>query len=478
MSAEAAGSTGAVRLGLMRDSSSALTSDITLHELHGTKESPMNRTFRRGRRLGVVAAALTVVVLAGCSSSPAGGGTNAGGGDEKVTIRFAWWGSDTRHAITKEVIDLFEKEHPNITVEPEFSAFDSYFDKLATSAASGDLPDIVQMTDPFVYQYIDNSQLLDLNEVSEQLPTDDMSEASLAPVTVDDQIFGAPTGLSGFSIVVDPQAFTDAGVEIPDDTSWSWDDYIDIAKEIKAATGVTGAQIPMYIQPSTAWIRQQGEDWYAKDGTELGFKPDTLADYFEWVLKLRDSGATDSPEQAVENLSSGGAIEQSPIALHTGATQMLSVNQLGALEAASGRETELLLFPGEADADEVGAWATPAQYFTISAKSEHPAEAAELINFLLNTPESASILKFDRGVPASETVLTAITPELTPVETRIGDYITEVTDLDPSPLARPNPDAASAQTDIFDRVNQDVLFGRITPEEAGQRMFDELSAAL
>ena len=105
---------------------------------------------RRGRVAAFVAVSTAIVLsLAGCgssdsssSSSPAGSGGAAASG-EPVTLRFAWWGSDSRHKTTQKVIDAYEAEHPNVTINGEFGEFSGYWDKLATATAAGDAPDII-----------------------------------------------------------------------------------------------------------------------------------------------------------------------------------------------------------------------------------------------------------------------------------------------------------------------------------------------
>ena len=44
--------------------------------------------------------------------------------EEKVTLRMAWWGSQTRHDRTVQVIEMYEKAHPNVKIEYEFFSFD------------------------------------------------------------------------------------------------------------------------------------------------------------------------------------------------------------------------------------------------------------------------------------------------------------------------------------------------------------------
>ena len=57
--------------------------------------------------------------------------------DEPVTIRITWWGGQTRHDLTQQVLDLYTSEHPNVTFEAVPSGWDGYFEKLATDTATG-----------------------------------------------------------------------------------------------------------------------------------------------------------------------------------------------------------------------------------------------------------------------------------------------------------------------------------------------------
>ena len=96
--------------------------------------------------LTMAAAMFGTTLLASCGGSSGGSGNNesgeSGSSDEKITLRFSWWGGDDRHEATLAVIDAYEKEHPNITIEAEYSSYDGYAEKKTTEFASGTAPDI------------------------------------------------------------------------------------------------------------------------------------------------------------------------------------------------------------------------------------------------------------------------------------------------------------------------------------------------
>ena len=56
--------------------------------------------------------------------------TDSGEDGEDVEISVTWWGSDTRHTITLDMIDAFEEKYPHIKVNPEYGSPDGYWDKL------------------------------------------------------------------------------------------------------------------------------------------------------------------------------------------------------------------------------------------------------------------------------------------------------------------------------------------------------------
>ena len=86
-------------------------------------------------------AAVMAVSLAACGGSSAGesgSGENSGGnsggntdasgasgssGDEKVELKFSWWGGDARHQAMLNAIELYQEKNPNVVVEGEYQGF-------------------------------------------------------------------------------------------------------------------------------------------------------------------------------------------------------------------------------------------------------------------------------------------------------------------------------------------------------------------
>jgi multiple sugar transport system substrate-binding protein len=95
----------------------------------------------------------------------------AGGQTEgqMASIRF-WYHFDNPDAAVTPLVQKFEKENPNIKVSPEFIAWDVYNQKLLTSVAAGNPPDVSQIKLWWQPQLVEMGALLDLSDYVAKWP--------------------------------------------------------------------------------------------------------------------------------------------------------------------------------------------------------------------------------------------------------------------------------------------------------------------
>jgi multiple sugar transport system substrate-binding protein len=272
------------------------------------------------------------------AEEPAGDGGEVS--EEPVTIRFTWLGSDERAATTQQVIEEFQKEYPHITVQGEPKSFDGYFDTLATQMAAGDAPDVITFGGSYVLEYGARGALVDLNTLS----TMDMSpfnESILASSTVDGVVYGAPTGGNTVAVIANPAIFEAAGVEMPDDDSWTWEEFVQIANDISAGTpeGTYGVEMRPYDVLGAYAAQQTDGGLYNMDGG-LEATPDVLEAYWDMELSLLDGGGMPSAELTSEVMMAG--VEQTLMGQGKSAMIMGYSNQVGDYATASGQDLVLL----------------------------------------------------------------------------------------------------------------------------------------
>ncbi|SDK90525.1 carbohydrate ABC transporter substrate-binding protein, CUT1 family [Glycomyces sambucus] len=429
-----------------------------------------NLTRRALGRAGLLAAA-PAPLLASCGI---GGGGEMVLSDEPVELRLSWWGSDLRAQQTNEAIAAFEKQYPNITVRGEYKEFGAYWDGLATTFAANDSPDVVQMDEQYFNSYSARGALVDLNEAGEFLDLSKIEPDLLFTGQVDGAQFALPIGSSVLAFAVNADMFAQYGMELPDDTTWTWDDYAAIAAELDARGGgdITGSGITGGVDVGSVryWARQRGNELFGADG-DVTLDPDLLVGLWEYYLGLIESGATDTPEQMVED--TGAGVEGGGLATGRTAFGQIHNTQISALRQGSGADMRLLQLPQHDGTP--GNFIKPGMYWAVSAGSAHPAESALLVDFLVNTETAADILGTERGVPANTEILAYLAPQLDESEQIAVDYLAATVPGEPLIVV---PNGASSVNPLLTRLGQEVYFGQTSPEDAAEAFITELQGEI
>ena len=422
----------------------------------------------RLRRTAAAALAASFL-LSACSSAA----DPAADGDSPVTIRFAWWGNDTRAKDTLKVLEAFEAEFPHIKVAPDYSEFGGYWDKMATQTAGRDAPDLFAMSGSYPSEYASRGALLDLSEVSDEIDTSAFAEGTVELGQIDGTQYTVTAGVNAMSMVIDPVVFEAAGVELPDDETWTWEDYIDLAAEISAKSpdGTYGTT-PMTNDSFLAvWARQHGEELYTDDGTSVAMSEGTLADWFDMYVSLMENGGAPEASAAVEDINSGSP-EQTLMGL---GRQGMKISWSNQMNAYAGNGLMMMKLPGESQ--KPGSWLRSSMEYAISSTSEHPREAAQLLNYLVNNEEAAKVIKLDRGMQANLDIRSKVLPLLDETKQQEAVYLDRVGAMNVTPPA-PLPPGSSETLKILDRQLFEVLFGRLSVEEAATAFMAEVNANL
>lgn len=401
----------------------------------------------------------------------------SGSEDGEVVLRFSWWGNDERVQITNEAIEAFEEANPGIRVETESIDFESYFDRLATSVAANDEPDVITMGGAYPREYADRGVLLDLSEVSDHLDVGTLDEKALSNGEFDGAVYGVPTGVNSFAVVANPALFEEAGVELPDDDTWSWDDYVEIAEQISAGTpdDVYGTEDP--TQPDTLDLyanQHTGAGLYSPEGG-IAIEPETVHQWLEMTTGMEGSAAPDS--NTTVEYAAESAPEQTLLGEGRAGMKLAWSNQLVGFREGSGEEMVLLRAPGETTEQSPGMWLQASQLYTISEGSDHPEEAAMLVDFLVNDPAAADIIVSDRGIPSNPDLRDHLEDGLGDTEAVEFDFIDRVTEHVEGDIVI-GPTGSTESVDLLRRINETVLFGEQTSEQGAEQFVTDLTDAV
>ncbi|ABS03709.1 ABC transporter substrate-binding protein [Kineococcus radiotolerans] len=427
-----------------------------------TLQGPLTRR----HLLGLGAATATTLGLAACGVSP----QQTGQGSPEGTIRFAWWGNDSRQKIFTEFAGGFDGG----TVKVEPSEYSGYGDRLSVQAAGKNLPDVLWMPANLALTYATRGALYDLGT----LPEGTIDYSAFDPQVVESwKLGGKQYGpvYSQYSTCtqVDTTAMAAVGIQdLPDDESWTWDDLSTLAADYARAKGEGNwgiANQSTFYQHAHLWIRQQGAEVFTPDG-KIGFDVDVLGSWFAWWQKATDAGGV-MPTQI-----SAGKTQWTQTGGKT-ALYLVQLNQFQDNASFSG-ENELQLVKSP-----VAAGAAPDyqfKYYTrlcSGANTTSPELAGQFINFSLNDPSNADVVGLASGIPSNPEIVAAIKAAADPTAMKI----LEMTDrIDEQPMrARPEPPVGGAnwQT-LVEKAGDDIFNGGVAIDAAVQEGIATLQAAL
>jgi multiple sugar transport system substrate-binding protein len=408
----------------------------------------------------VISLALIFIIVFG--NSPI---TTKAQGPEPVTLRFSWWGNPTRDERTNQVIALFEEQYPWITVEAESSSWDDYWVLMQSQGEGGNLPDLIQNDYSRIQTWVANGWLYPLDEfiADGTIDLSNVSEPIVNSGQIDDQQYGISVGSNSLGIMLDLDDFEAADMAIPAE-DWTWNDFEQVCLDLhetldkwciggNTVTWATWWSVPLGY----------GESFYTPDHRALGYTHDqAYIDLLNMFLRLQDAGAVPSHIEASDMLAEDAIIGGQASMADLWSNMMIgSWNQAG-----ENRHFKMIHLPRPADGCCSSNYLKPSQFFTIGANSEHPEEAAMLIDFLTNSLEANRILLGERGVPISSVVREDLTEYVSPAQVEMFDFLSRVEE-DNSPLPAPDP---VVHQQIYEevylpRMIDPVMLSEITPEE-------------
>ncbi|NYE18200.1 extracellular solute-binding protein [Microbacterium immunditiarum] len=237
------------------------------------------------------------IAIGGCSAA---GGVPQGTEDDPITITF--WGSygnggnsAQQEVLDKTLIPSFEESHPGVEVKYVDVPYDDLLQKLTTSAAGDELPDLVRADLGWVPRFADLGVLVPLSDVMDDF--DELADATypgvLATNLFDGKYYGLPLDTNTRVQITEPGALATAGVDTPPAT---FEEFVALGEALEG-TGVTlfadGGLGAWNIMP---WIWSGGGDIADEDLTASTgvLDSDENIATIQMLVDLFDSGQVSS----------------------------------------------------------------------------------------------------------------------------------------------------------------------------------------
>ena len=457
----------------------------------------MSKAISRRNFLMATGAVGAAGLLAACGSKPAASSTAssaasqapAASADESlalsdgpVSLSISWWGGDSRHAAYQSALEAFKAEHSNITVEPTFAAWSGWEEKMAAAFIAGNAQDVCQVNWNWLYNYsADGSKFVDLNTASKFIDLTQWDAAAMDACYVANSQQCVPVSMTGRIFFWNMTTFNKAGItEVPK----SLDDLMAAGKTFQEKLG--DDYYPMHLGAYDRMIlmvfyleSKYGKDWADPVTSTLNYTEDEIAEGLSFIKSLVD-GHVMMNLKDYYSANSDTATHQS--------NEWITGKIAGIFEwdsaaskysAALDDENKAGFTVGEEIkfGDNNGGFSKVSMGLAIAKTCKNVAEAATLINFLLNEEKGASIMGSECGIPASKAGLKfaqdagAVKELVAEANAKVMAFTTNKLD----PLFE-NNDLKASGTGIYQEVFDNIDYGDQTPEEAVETLLDGMES--
>ena len=394
---------------------------------------------------------------------------------EDITFRFSWWGDDSRHAATQEIIDLYVSENPNVTIEPHFAPWSGFQDQFAIALEGGQEADLMQVNYNWLELYSpDGTTFLDLATVSDVLTLSNWNAEYIDMTTVNGAVQAVPTGITARIPFINSTVYANAGItELPT----TWDELMAAGRQIQAELGEEYFALSPLGNPAGAYLvfayLEQTTGLQFVDGdNNFQYTLEDLEAGFQFYQDLIDSGVV-----TLGGFDSDPINQQNPMWIqghYGGVTEWDSSINGWLSNIEEGNEVVVAPFFSTGDDKLSGLMSRPSMGFAISRNSKHPEAVAAFLEFMLTDERAIEIMGTDRGVP-SNNVAFNIFQGLS-----VGGLVVEAAELvadSETTVMRPIYENPSVR-EIYEVALSDLQNGITTVEEAAANVYNRVQATI
>ncbi len=393
-----------------------------------------------------------------------------------VTLRFSWWGAESRHKVTLDAMDLYMKQNTHVTVEGEYSGWDGYYEKFLTQVAGGTAADMYPLSMNWIYELIQRKgAFYDLYKYEGVDISGFETKFLEANCVREGMLLGLPMGINVSSIMFNKSFFEKNG--IPFDTEWDWDKILEVGKKIhdndKESYLINAEEGILVSHIMTRYITEKAGNYWVKNDFTIGADKNIIVDAFAYIKKLFDYGIV---QPYAELALFKGKETENPKWINEQAGMSISlISVYGRTAKSIQAEVDVARAPIGKDAKTSAIIVRPATILSVNGKSKNLEETATFVNWFINDKDAALILGTARSAPASKYARDALIDA-----NKIEAPVVKAIDLALANPGLPDGDLENNSELIQILVDQIqmVAFNKATPEQAAEELINQLTDKL
>lgn len=261
------------------------------------------------RKLFFVGVLIGLLFVVGCSNDKGKGSEGSKGDKAKISIWHNFSGEDLRAQKVQGIIKDFQTNNPDIDLDVQEIPVDAYRERIATSAASKELPDVfLGYPGSFTDEYHKGELIQPISSLFDKYPDwkPGFLEGAFGPYEYDGETYSAPVAISATSFLYyNKDKFEDNNIEVPK----TWNELLAVIDQFNSL-GITpislGNKEPWVAQSTTFGAiadRVTGSEWFLDAVNQDGasFVDETFIDALGHFKELVDKDAYQDGANGIDN---------------------------------------------------------------------------------------------------------------------------------------------------------------------------------
>ena len=435
------------------------------------------RNFLKGVGYGGLALAGTGLLAAcGDQSSNSSNSSQIAPRGSKISgaLTLAYLGTADQQVVWKKLFALFQQQYPDVQLTAQANDSNNwavYFNSISTQIAGGKVPDVVQVATEGQRLFASRGLVAPIDAYLARDKADLTTYYADTPANLLQLVAQSSPGGKTYYLpdVYNPmcvwynvEMFQKAGVDEPDD-SWTWDDFLAIARKIvKPGVYAMYAQ-PTYFTGIMPWVLTNGGNVLNSDWSKSTVTDPTVVEAMAFMRQMVAEGISPAPGGTFDEY---GAMAQNKLAMFGGGCwPIINIRELNMVN-----KVKIVAWPRKAkQGSPLGFNAYP-----IMQASQNKEAAWAFAKFMVSKEANTLLVENGgTGVPLSQSIVNSNAfLDNTPVGMdKLYPALAYGTLL-------PAPNKENVVELAIDNVSSQVLTGNVTPAQGMSQLDQQITAAL
>ena len=312
---------------------------------------------------------------------------------EQTKITLSWWGNDARNEYTLAAVKLFEEKYPGIKVKCSYTEWSGYEKRNQARMFSDTECDVMQINVGWLAQYSpDGKGYYDIEKLSDTFDLSNFDEDMLSCGRRNGILNAVPIAMNAETIYINKSIYDRYDLAVPK----TWDDFFNAAKVMKkdGIYPLAGATKSIWLF-CIAYVEQQKGKTFFNDKDEITFDEKDFEMMIDFYKRLVEESVIPKVEDFQRYQIDNG--------VYAGTVAWVS-DAMNYFQAVIDEGSEVVVadYPVCDNVKSGTGWyEKPATMYAISEHTEHPKEAALLLDFMMNSAEWAELQGIEKGIPVS-----------------------------------------------------------------------------